>query len=464
MKSLFKGNLYPLLHLALPLVLTGLLQSAVFFFNTLFLAKLGPDALAASALVGGLFSTFAVALFGLLSSINILVAHRHGVNDKAGIAFVMRDGVWLACGLAIPSFALFWNMPSIFLLFGQHPSLVQLATSYLHALAWGLLPDFTIIAILELIIGLGHTRLILSFSLLTASLHLFFSAAFIFGLCGLPAMGIAGAGWGTTISYWIELAVLVICMCFSKKYKPYFRQLLTFTKPKHIAELFRLGIPIGIMYCVEVAFFFILTLLMGTFGTVVLAASQITLQYIGTLLSVVFSMAQAITVRVSYLIGKKDFVAAKYSSIAGVTMATVFGSVTALIFCFFPELLMSVDIDITSPENAHIINITKSLFLIGAIFQIAESLRIGLFGVLRGLKDTQFTLITSIVAFWAVALPAGYGIMHTGLAEQGLWWGMVLGAICGAGMLYHRSNAKINVVQVDAPSTAPKFVHSSPAV
>ena len=73
-------------RLAMPLVLTGLSQSLVFFFETLFLAHLGADILAAGALVGWLFGTLAVIAFGTLGAISVLVAHRHGANDQHGIA------------------------------------------------------------------------------------------------------------------------------------------------------------------------------------------------------------------------------------------------------------------------------------------------------------------------------------------------------------------------------------------
>ena len=79
-----KTDIYPLLRLALPLALTGLVQSAVWFFETVFLAHLSPEILAAGSLVSWLFGTIIVIMFGALSSINILVAHKHGEKDQEG--------------------------------------------------------------------------------------------------------------------------------------------------------------------------------------------------------------------------------------------------------------------------------------------------------------------------------------------------------------------------------------------
>ena len=72
-----KNDLYPLLKLTIPFALNGLIGSSVFFFETLFLAHVSSDALAAGGLVSWFFATFNVIMFGTLSSINILVAHKY---------------------------------------------------------------------------------------------------------------------------------------------------------------------------------------------------------------------------------------------------------------------------------------------------------------------------------------------------------------------------------------------------
>ncbi len=103
----------------------------------------------------------------------------------------------------------------------------------LHALAWGLLPNFISIAIFEFIIGLGHTRIIMYFIVLSVSLVIFFSYSFIFGAFGFPALGIAGADWGMTISYWIIAIVISVFVLIHKDYKHYFRSILKKNKPSY---------------------------------------------------------------------------------------------------------------------------------------------------------------------------------------------------------------------------------------
>ncbi len=439
-----KNDLYPLLKLAIPLALTGIVGASTGFFETMFLAKLGQNILAAGALVSWLYGTFAVILFGTLGSINILVSHKHGANDQAGISLVARDGLLLSLLMTIPAFFLFWNMSPIFLLLGQKPSIVSLAESYLHALAWGLLPNFISIAIFEFIIGLGHTRTIMYLTVFGVSLVIFFSYAFIFGAFGFPALGIAGAGWGMTTSYWIIAIVTSVFVFTHKDYKHYFRSIINKNKPSYLWELLKVGFPIGVMYCFEVGFFFALTLVMGYLGSQLLAANQIVMQYLCILMSIIFSIAQAITVRMGHLLGAKDTNLAKRAGLTGTMISAIFMGIIAIVFWTCPSLLISVDIDIHNPSNANIINEIKILFAVSALFQIIEGTRISLFGALRALRDTNFTLLVSIISFWGIALPIGYLLAtYFKFGGVGLWWGMVLGASCSILLLYWRFNSKI---------------------
>lgn len=215
----------PLLKLAIPLVITGLLQSGVYFFETLFLSHLGEEILAAGALVSWLFGTFAVILLGIVSAINILVAHKFGAQDHEGISYVVRDAIWLAVILSIPSMLLFWNMSPIFLKLGQNPAIVHLAQTYLHALSWGILPNLLVLTLFEIMVGVSEAHVILKFTLLTVLLDISCSFVLIFGKFGFPALGIAGAGWGTSISYFISITLLILYLFWNKSYHIYFKHL-----------------------------------------------------------------------------------------------------------------------------------------------------------------------------------------------------------------------------------------------
>jgi len=439
-----KNDLYPVIKLAAPLALTGIIQSSAFFFETVFFAHVSKEVLAAGALVTWLFGVLATLGFGTLSSINVLISHKYGAKDHDGISHVVRDGLLLALLLTIPAVLLFWNIAPIFLFFGQNHSVVLLAQSYLHALTWGILPFFIMFALLDFIVGLGHAKTIMVFNIISGILIIFFSFVLIFGKFSMPTLGIAGAGWGMTISYWIIVITLVAYILMNKDYKIYFRHIFNFSKASYLPKLVRVGFPMGAMYCVEVSFFFTLSLLMGSLSSEFLAANQIALQYMGTIMEIAFRTATAVTVRMGHFLGENKIAAAARAGYAGVFISLFIMMLFAICYWLFPSILISIDFDIHNPHNDKIIRTIEQLFAISALFQILEAVRISFFGALRALSDTTFTLITSIISFWCIAFPIGYWLaIPLRLGGQGLWWGMVMGAGVGASLLFWRYTIKI---------------------
>jgi MATE family multidrug resistance protein len=202
--------------------------------------------------------------------------------------------------------------------------------------------------------------------------------------------------------------------------------------------------PIGLMYCFEVGFFFTLTIIMGSISSHLLAANQITMQYTFNFMNVIFYIAQAITVRMGHLLGRRDIGSAKQACFAGVFISGILMIALSICYWYFPQWLISVDIDVNDPNNLTLLADIKTLFVAAAFFQVFEAIRISLFGALRALKDTTFTLLISIISFWCIALPIGYLLADSfHLGGQGLWYGMTIGAAISVFLLSWRFNSKI---------------------
>jgi MATE family multidrug resistance protein len=94
-------------------------------------------------------------------------------------------------------------------------------------------------------------------------------------------------------------------------YRHYFRLSLQISRSRLslLKELLNIGLPTGVMYCLEVAFFLALTLMVGaSAGSEWMAANQVALQYMGTWMAMIFAIAQAITVRMGHLLGAEMFI------------------------------------------------------------------------------------------------------------------------------------------------------------
>lgn len=445
-----------LLVLALPLLFSGMVESSIGFISGIFLAKLSPLAFGAGSMSAWFFATLMVIIWGVLTSISTLVSRYHGANDIKAVGNVLREAIWLCLILVIPTSLLIWNFGPLLYLFGQKPNIVAMTIPYMHALTWGLLPDFISLVLLQFIIGLGHTRTNLFFTLFWVPINIALNYIFIFGKLGLPAFGIAGLGWGTTCSYWLITLVLILFLIWRKNYHPYISEIFSLNKPKYLWELMTVGLPMGLMYFLEVGFFFTMALIMGHYGVDELAASQLTMQYVGLFVTLVFSTAQAVTVRMGNQIGAKNLIAANSAVLAGLILSFSFIFFVAIIEWLFPHWLIQLDFNPTRLHDPAMVQMTVSFLAIAAFFQLCESLRLTLFGALRALKDTHFTLFSSFIAFWGVAIPLGYLLANVfSMGAYGYWWALSISGIPNILLLFWRYNSTMKLQSYSASNLRP---------
>jgi MATE family multidrug resistance protein len=443
--SIFSSQQARLLSkLAIPLILTGCLESSVGFFSTLFLAHLGPHELAAGAVVFWIFFTILVIIWGTLSSVSVVVAQKFGEKNVKAIPMILRDALLLALILSVPTVILLRNISPILLWLGQEPDLVHLGKSYMDALSWGMPFDLVGMVLMQFIIGLGDTRTNMIFTLSWVPVNIVCNYVFVFGKLGVPALGIAGIGWGTSLAFFILSIVLTLFLYINKHYRAYVKNIFEAKKPQFLAELIHIGLPMGSMYCIEVAFFLTLTLLMGRFGSASLAANQITLQFLGQVSVVTFSLAQAVTVRIGHTITQTQTRIIEQITSSGVILAMSFMLLVLFSYVAFSHQLIGIDLNTQDPNNASIITFAKQFMIFGALFQIIESVRFIFFGALRALKDTRFTLLVSILSFWGTALPIGYLLaMVLDWKGAGLWAGTLVGQTVAVILLYYRFRLKV---------------------
>lgn len=429
--------------LALPIIANGFLESSYGFINTFLIAHLGEAELAVNALVSMLFVTLMVIFWGIISGVSIVISHYHGAQDDDAIRGVMRDSLKLSILAALPIMLLLWYAPQLFHLAGQSDFVVDESRKYLHALMWAVPTDLPGFALMQLFIGISKPRINFLFTLVYIPALILINYCFMFGKLGLPMMGIAGIGWGTTVAYTLYLIAMALFIYYTPEYRHYFVFKHLPVDKDYKKEILAVGLPLGAMYSVEIAYFLVLAVLMGKFGNIVLSAHQIVIQYFWIIMGVTFSIGQALSIRTGWRLGRNESQWIMPITIIGQMIALSFTFLVGLLFWIFPHDLIMFDFqDAASPEKA-LVTTAVYLFAFAAVFQIFESIRVIFFCVLRGMKDAKFTLFISMLTFWGIALPSGYYlafIHHKNPA--GLWEGLIISGIISSILLWLRLKTK----------------------
>lgn len=425
---------------SVPLVSAQIVYASSGFLGTAMVAQLGEDALAASVLVSMAWMCLSVLFFGLLNSVSVLVSHQYGANNYENISKIMGQSFILGMIVTVLLMVSMSTIPFFLSISNQPPHVLALAKAYAYSLLWEV-PALVVLIILEqFLAGINRAKMVLRISLIVVPIEIPLIYSLIFGKFGLPECGIAGIGYGFATTYTLTLIFLTWYLFRAKQYKVFgIFSRMTYFHAKYFKELIHIGLPMGFMHVIEICAFTIMTFWIARFGTTMLAAHQIVLQYLWFAITLVFAMSQAVTVRVGYSVGRGDLSAVRYASYVGMGINFVCVLIVALFFFFIPEFFLRLDINIHDPANAELIKDSTKLLSIAAILLIFDNFRIIGFGALRALKDTRFPMYASVVSFWVIGLSTAYifGFILKGQG-QGIWWGLTLGIVVGAGLVLYR--------------------------
>lgn len=416
------------------------------FAATLFLAHLTLQALAGGAIAYWLYKAILLSAWATLSAVCVLVARKHGENQNYVLSMILRDGLVLGLMLSISTCLILIKITNILTFLKQSTSVIYYAQTYINNIILNVPFFLTLIACTNFLIGLRQIRVTTFISILCVPFNLFITYILVFGKFGIPALGIAGIGWGMTLTTVLSIIMLLIYFFYNQNYRYYLARIINLHPPYFLKELFTIGSPFGLMYCLEVAWFFTLSLLMGHFGDQILASNQITLQFAGILFNVSLSFSQALSILISNMIGRKDIVKIKSLVLNSIIFIEIIMLIVAFLYWFLPDSLIRLDLDIHAAKNLTLIQHTRQLLAVSAFYLLLESITTLLVGALRGFKDTAFPLISSFIGLWGIALPLGYVFNMLYVGSTSYWWGMVIGELICATMLFLRFNNKLSLL------------------
>ncbi|MEB3211138.1 MAG: MATE family efflux transporter [Leptolyngbyaceae bacterium] len=454
----FRDELKACLSLSIPLASAQLAQSMNGFVDTVMMGTLGSQYLAAGGLGATTFMFLLLINTGLLSAVSPIASEAHGRGDADRVAQSTVQGLWVALLISIPVTVLLGHSAPLLRVLGQEEEIVVLSASYLRAIALGYFPALVFVVLRNFVSALSRPQSVMIIMVAGVGLNAIANYALIYGAFGLPALGLVGVGWASTVSFWamsLALGVYVFGRSPFKMYRIWHR--LTDLQRQLLQEILRVGLPIAILSGFETGLFSLTTFLAGHFGAPTLAAHQIALQTAAICFMVPFGVSQATTVRVGQFIGQRQPLAARRAGYAGVAIGAVFMALMAVFIMTLPRLIISFYVDVNDPQNQEVITIAAGLLGVAAMFQIFDGVQVTTLGALRGIKDTRIPMGIGMVAYWGVGFTTGYITgFHLGMGGVGLWLGLAVGLGVAAIALIWRFHHLM--LRAECPQASPQSI------
>jgi MATE family multidrug resistance protein len=430
------------LGIAGPLAAANLLQMLTYAVDVIFIARLGEQELAASALAVSLFGLVLWALTGLTGAVAPLIAEALGARAPAlrPVRRSVRMALWLAVLAGIGGTGLCLMLDPLMRVSGQQPGIIALANQYNTVIVFSMVPMLLSSVLRNFVSALGRPIFATAITGLGIFVNAIANYAFIFGELGAPAMGLAGAAVATIITAFFTLGAYVLAIRLDPRLHRY-RVFGRLWSPDwaRLRQIARIGTPIALTITAEAGIFGAAAFLMGRFGAAELAGHTVALQLASLAFQVPFGVGQAAAIRVGYHFGARDPLGAGRAGWVALAIGAGFMGLTASAMILAPEWLLRIYIDPDAAANAALVGFALQYLVLAAIFQLADGVQAVAAGALRGLQDTRVPMWIAIFSYWVPGIGLSLGLgFFTPLEGTGVWIGLATGLFFAAAGLIWR--------------------------
>lgn len=416
-----------ILKLSGPMIAAMLLMSTYNIVNAIWVAGLGPDALAAVGFVTPLFMVLMGLSNGLGAGVASVISRRIGAKDKTG-----TDNAAIHALLLVLIVSAIFTIPLMLLtgpivtLFGAGRT-AGLATEYGQVVFMGMvLLLFTNIAY-AILRSEGDAKRAMYVMGASSVLNMIIDPLLIY----TAGMGIAGAAWGMIVS--LSMVSCILLYWFFVKRDTYVTisyKAFSWDK-KTVRGILGVGLPASIeFFLMSILAIFINGLLVATAGTDAVAVYTAGWRVVFFAIIPMVAISTAVISVAGAAYGARKFGNIRTVHIFSVTLGIAIALVISAMTFFFARQIAVIFT--YSPESAHLAPEIAAFLAVmcffypfippgvmsGAVFQATG----------RGMASLVMTILRNLVFIAVFAYLFGIVL---GYGEHGVWWGIVAGDVLG---------------------------------
>ncbi len=424
-----------IIYLALPIIIGQIGTIITGVADTIMVGQHSTEELAASAFVNNIFNLFMIIGVGFTFNFAPLVGSALASDDKRGVGEWLKNSLMvnslLGVVLALLMVVVYLNVERM----GQPVELIPLIKPYFVVYGLSIIPVMiysTFRQFVEVVLKPSTSMWIF---IIGNILNIIGNYILIYGKFGMPEMGLYGAGVSTLISRCVMLIAFVAVIQLAKFYKEYRKGYTKgFLLREKINSLIKVGAPIGLQQGFEAATFSITAIMIGWLGSFDLAAHQVSVSISSICYMLFLGLGNAVAIRVSYFNGMDDVLSIKKVTNAGMVLSLMFSVVICAVL-----YLWTTQISMFFTEDIAVAKIVSLLLPILMVYVFSDGVQIVLTNTLRGLADVKYIMYISAIAYFAIALPAGYFFgFRADWGISGVWLAYPIGFFFACTLFYMR--------------------------
>ena len=395
-----------IIYLALPAGFQSVINLMVTLIDNLMIGTLGEASISAVAICGTFLWLAITFTSGLSGGAVIIAAQDYGNNNLTRIKRLMSLIMMCSLGIGFVFFVLTSMYPAqILKIYSNVDSILEPGVGYLKYIKYSFPVLSLSTAIIIMLRGVRSVKVGLYSTMITCGFNVFLNWVFIFGHLGFPAMGAAGAALATTLSYCIQL-VVVLCylLVFEKNLQFRIRDFHPFVSKDLFVKFMQVSLPllvIDLMYNFSSS---AQTMITGRISENYVTANSIV--HMSWQIPDIFTqgVAMAASIMIGNAIGAKNQQKAKEDSRRFVILGILIGlfmSVTLQLI--LPVLLSYYNVTDATKTLARNMGYSASIVVFfGALCAILAN------GVIKSGGYTHRLLKIDAISIWLIAIPLGY--------------------------------------------------------
>jgi putative MATE family efflux protein len=270
--------------------------------------------------------------------------------------------------------------------------------------------------------GAGDTRTPMWNTLIMNVWNVVVSFVLIFGVAGLPALGIEGAAWGTSTARMMGGVLAVGALLRGRSPIRLDWRALFQWNGRIVQRILALAVPTAIEGSVAQSGYLLFTRMVASLGTATLAAHQIALRVESLSYMPSWGLAVAATTLVGQSLGARDPKLAEDAVKRTLVFSLIFNGLLGAVFVFFARPIVSV-----FGSTPEILLLAAGALVIAAAELPGLGIEMILAGGLRGAGDTRTPMIVTLVGVLLFRLSLVYLLaIQWGWGLAGVWWGTAI--------------------------------------
>ncbi|WP_434985668.1 MATE family efflux transporter [Vreelandella zhaodongensis] len=387
------------MRLALPIMLGMLSQSMLNLIDAALVGHLGQEALAGVGIGGYAMFMMTALVFGLSSSVQSQTSQDLGA-EHFPLTRSLHSGLLIAVMVGIPLSCLaWWKAPQLIQLITPADDVTTIAVEYFRWRVVSLAAIALTLCFRGYWNGRQHTHLYLRIIVIVHVFNVIASAGLIYGIGGLPALGVSGAGIGTTLSL---LLGLVIWAGVTYKAHALARQKQTF---RSLQTTLFLAFPHSLQQVWFAAGYVVLFWLLGKMGTESVAVGHVLVNLSLLLILPGVGVGVAAMSLVGEALGRDDQQAAHRWGIDAITVAGLLLTVLALPMLLFPAAVLAIFF-----EDPSLIQLGTLPLQITGLMIVLDAAALVLAQALMGAGAQRTVMLLTLSMQWLVFLPLAWWV------------------------------------------------------